>query len=423
MPMKQKRTRTSSKQYLATSCRICRGNKLYKFLDLGSMPIPNGFLTKEDLKLPEPKYPLGAAVCEDCSLVQLTHVLPAEIMFKNYLYIPSTAKTMLDHFQTMANEVIEEYHLTSKDLVIDIGSNDGTLLGYFKEQEVRVLGIDPASNLVQVARLRGIDTIDDFFTPEVGRQVAKDYGKAKIVCGTNVFAHIDDIHGVCEGAKAMLDEDGVFIGEFPYLADLIEKNEFDTIYHEHLSYFAIRPLVELFKQHGMHIINIKRTPVHGGSIMVFAANKKSKYKQSPVVQEFIQGELLRQLDKKATYDEFARRVRVIKRDLLGLLKRLRTQGKTIVGYGASAKCNVLLNYCGISTDLLDYIVDSIPYKQGRFTPGTHVPIHPESRLEKDHPDYALLTAWNFAEEILRKQIKFRERGGQFIITIPYLRIE
>jgi len=387
------------------------------------MPIPNGFLKKEELKNKEPYYPLGVYVCESCWLVQLTHVIPAEIMFKNYLYIPSTSSTMLSHFKEMADELIKTFSLKQHDLVVDIGSNDGTLLGYFKEQEMKVLGIDPATNLVQVSRLKGIDTWDEFFTSKLAKKVVKEKGKAKIITATNVVAHIHNICDLCEGVKLLLDNNGIFVMEFPYLLDLIDKNEFDTIYHEHLSYFSITPLVKLFGKHNLRIIDIKKMPVHGGSIRVYVAKTNSKHKQKSAVKDFLHNEVLKKIDKRSIYDDFARRVKVIKRDLVDYLKDLKKQGKKVIGYGAAAKGNVLLNYCGIKTNLLDYIVDSISYKQGRYTPGTHIPIYPELRIEKDMPDYVLLLAWNFADEILKKQVKYRERGGQFIITIPYLRIE
>ena len=225
---------------------------------------------------PEPIYPLAVYVCEKCWLVQLTHVIPAELMFKNYLYIPSTSTTMLSHFETMAKQLISAYDLKSSDLVIDIGSNDGTLLSFFKRYEIPVLGIDPASNLAAVARLNGIDTINDFFTSRVAKDAIKKKGKAKIVRATNVVAHVDNIHDLCEGVKTLLEKDGVFVCQFPYLIDLLDKNEFDTIYHEHLSYFAIRPLEVLFKKHDMHIIDVKKTTVHGGS-MAMGRQQKATY--------------------------------------------------------------------------------------------------------------------------------------------------
>lgn len=408
---------------LVTKCRICHSNKLHPFLSLGTMPIPNGFVQKEDLKKKELYYPLGICVCETCWLVQLTHVIPAEIMFKNYLYIPSTSTTMLSHFKTLANDTILRFSLKPNDLVIDLGSNDGTLLGYFKEQEIKVLGIDPASNLAMVARLKGIETIDDFFTEKLSEKIVKEKGQANIITATNVVAHINNLDDLLEGVKLLLDKRGIFICEFPYLPDLLSKNEFDTIYHEHLSYFSLTPFIQLTKNHGMFIMDVKRNTIHGGSIVVHIVKNESKYKQSSAVKEFIYEEKLKKLNTLDPYQDFGRRVKVIKRELVNFLKRLKKHKKRIVGYGASAKGNVLLNYCQIGTDILDYIVDSIPFKQGRFTPGTHIPIYPESRLERDKPDYALLLAWNFIDEILRKQIKYRERGGQFIITIPYLRIE
>lgn len=420
---RKKSPENSYNEYRVTCCRICDSSKLYRFLDLEEMPIPNGFLTEKELQNPEPFYPLAAFICENCWLVQLTHVIPPEIMFKNYLYIPSTSTTMLEHFQVMALELTTKFNLSDQDLVIDIGSNDGTLLGYFKEQELKVLGIDPATNLAQVARLKGIDTIDDFFNSGLAEKVVSEYQQAAAITATNVFAHIHNIHDVINGIRTLLADNGVFVGEFPYLVDLLDKNEFDTIYHEHLSYFAVRPLVKLFEAHDMYIFDIKKVPIHGGSIRVFVAKKGSKHQKQPVVESYVREEILKKLDRRSCYDDFARRVRTIRRDLVSYLEKLKRDGKKIVGYGASAKGNVLLNYCKISTNLLDYIVDSIPYKQGKYSPGTHIPIYTENRLEKDNPDYALLLAWNFADEIIRKNTKFREMGGQFIITIPYLRIE
>ncbi|MDO8497618.1 MAG: class I SAM-dependent methyltransferase [bacterium] len=404
-------------------CRICGSSKLYPFLSLGKMPIPNGFIQKEELNMAERYYPLAVCVCENCWLVQLTHIVSPEIMFRNYVYIPSTSVTMVDHFRSMANAIVDKYKLNGSDLVVDVGSNDGTLLSFFKGKEIKVLGVDPSENLSAISNLKGIETMNNFFGIEVAEKIRKEKGKAKVVTATNVLAHIHDLDDICKGVNILLENEGLFIVEFPYFLDLIDKNEFDSIYHEHLSYFSLKPLCYLFQKYNLHIIDIKKVPVHGGSLRIFVSNVKSRYKPSLRVKDFLERESLRKLNRRSTYNEFARRVKAIRRDLVSLLKRLKLQGKRIVGYGAAAKGNVLLNYCKLDSHTIEYIVDSIPYKQGKFTPGTHIPIYPETRLENDTPDYVLLLAWNFADEILRKQVKYRERDGEFIITIPYLRIE
>jgi SAM-dependent methyltransferase len=411
-----------SKKYQLTECRICKSSKLYPFLDLGYMPIPNGFIDKKDLTKLELTYPLRVCVCENCSLMQLEHVIPAEIMFKNYLYVPSTAKTMMKHFDQMAEETMKVANAHKENLVIDIGSNDGALLSFFKKRGIQILGIDPAENIVRDANKRGIRTKAAFFSENTAQEVEKEFGKAQIITATNVIAHIDNIHSVVKGIKNLLQPQGVFVMEAPYVIDLIDNNEFDTIYHEHLSYFSIRPLMKLFEMHGMHIIDVRKQNIHGGTVRVYAAFENSNYKVHPRVSKFVTEENLKKLHLRSTYDEFARRVKVIKRDLVSFLKRIKKEGRSVIGYGASAKGNVLTNYCQISTDLLDYVVDSTPYKHGKYTPGTHIPIYPESKLENETPDYALLMSWNFADEIIEKNQKYRERGGQFIITIPYLKI-
>lgn len=403
-------------------CRICRSTKLYSFLLLDSMPVPNGFLNKQDLKNQERLYPLEVSVCENCWLVQLKHVVPAEEMFKNYLYMPSTSFTMLEHFKSLCDDTIERFNLDKDDLVIDIGSNDGTLLCFFKEQEIQVLGIDPASNLANMARLKGIETMNDYFSKELARKIIHKKGKAMVITACNVVAHVNDLDDFFGALSMLLKEKGIVIIEFPYFLDLLEKNEFDTIYHEHLSYFSLFPFIKLLKRHHFFIFDIKRIPVHGGSLRIYITKEAESFANT-VVREFLDEELAKKIDKKITYQKFAHRVKAIKRNLVNFLKKLKKEGKRIVGYGAAAKGNVLLNYCQIGVETIEYIVDSIPYKQGRYTPGTHIPIYPEMRLEKDMPDYVLLLAWNFTDEILRKQIRYREKGGRFIITIPHLRIE
>ncbi len=419
---KRQKKKVSASEYRRTTCRMCGSSKLYSFLSLGSMPIPNGFLGKKDLKKQELHYPLKICVCESCWLVQLTHTIPAEIMFKNYLYIPSASKTMVEHFQKLATDVIAAINPLKNELVIDIGSNDGTLLSFFKKKKLNVLGIDPAENIAKDTNARGIATIADYFNEKTAQKVYQKFGTAKAITATNVFAHIDDLHSVMKGVKILLHSKGLFVIEAPYLIDLLDNNEFDTIYHEHLSYISIRPLMKLFEKYKLKIVDIKKQSIHGGTVRIFAAHVDGSYSIHPRVGKFVAEENLKKLHVRSTYDEFARRVKVIKRDLLHFLKRIKKENRSIIGYGASAKGNVLTNYCNISTDILDYIVDSTPYKQGKYTPGTHIPIYSETKLKTDTPDYALLMSWNFAKEIIEKNKEYRERGGQFIITIPYLKI-
>ena len=413
---------SQSDKYKATQCRICKSEKLYTFLDLGTMPIPNGFLEKKDLGTHEPRYPLGTAVCESCWLVQLTHVVPAELMFSNYLYVPSTSTTMLDHFQSMAHDLIERFAFTGDDLIIDIGSNDGTLLNYFRQKGLSVLGIDPASNLAHLARMKGVNTINSLFSSDLAAELHQQKVKPKLIVATNVVAHMQDLHDLCKGVKLLLDDQGVFVTEFPYLLDMVEKNEFDTIYHEHLSYFALQPLVRLFEMHDMEIFDFRRLPVHGGSMRISVAKKGSRHTVTPKLKECLQNELNRKINTRALYDDFANRVYSNTKKLVECLKAYKAEGKRVVGYGASAKGNVLLNFCQITPDLIEYVVDSIPYKQWRFTPGTHLPVYPEQKLEEDHPDYILLLAWNFKEEIMEKQALFRKRGGRFLVAVPEVKV-
>jgi SAM-dependent methyltransferase len=354
--------------------------------------------------------------------VQLTHVIPAEIMFKNYVYIPSTSTTMLEHFQSLSDESDKKAHLRKNNLVVDIGSNDGTLLSYFQKKGVHILGIDPAENLAKEANGQGIPTLVRYFTSKLAGEVLADHGPAKIITATNVIAHIDNLHDAIDGVHTLLHPEGLFVMEAPYVVDLIDNNEFDTIYHEHLSYFAVSPLQKLFAMHNLHIVDIVKQSVHGGTIRVYVAHINSNHTVHPRVEKFLIEEKVKQFHTLLPYDQFATRVQNMKKELTLLLKRIKKEGKSIIGYGASAKGNVLENYCNITSDILDYIVDTTPYKQGKYTPGTHIHIYPEQKLQKDEPDYALLTSWNFAEEILQKNMKYQEDGGQFIIPVPHLRI-
>lgn len=406
-----------------TVCRICKSKKLYKFLDLGTMPIPNGFLKKEDLTKKEDKFELACFFCENCGLVQLTNVVDPNIMFKNYVYIPSTAKMMMNNFANLASHTHELKGLNEKVFVIDIGSNDGSLLAMFKSYGCKVLGIDPAENIAQVAKMNGIPTEVRLFGKKVAQIVAKKYGKCDVITATNVIAHIDDAHSVLEGVSELLSKDGIFITEFPYLLDLILKNEFDTIYHEHLSYFSLKPWINLISQYGFEIIDAKKLNIQGGSIRLIHRRKKSlKNNFQKTIDYLISMEIHHGLYDKKAYDRFSERIIELKGDVQVLLKNLKNKKKKIVGYGAAAKGNVLTNYFDLGIETLDYIADSTSYKQGLYTPGKHIPVYPEQRFLTDTPDYALILAWNFADEIIDKQKDFKRKGGHFIIPVPKVKV-
>lgn len=366
--------------------------------------------------LEEPLYPLDIYFCPECGLVQLRDIVSPHILFKDYVYLTGMSQTMRQHFYHLALEVVNDFNLSNNDLVIDIGSNDGTLLKNFKQLSTKTLGIEPATNVALIAEREGIETVNDFFSVDVAKKIIEREGQAKVVIGTNIFAHINDLDELLQAIGNLLASDGVFIIEVPYLADLLSKTEFDTMYHEHLSYFSIRPLVILFKSYNMELVDVKRIPVHGGSIRCYVKKTPSPIKDS--VHKLFAIEEGLKLNSFNTYFEFSVRVRSIKLQLTSLLNRLKREENKIVGYGAAAKGNTLLNYCKIGADILDYIVDSTPFKQGLYTPGMKIPVVPPNRMTEDKPDYVLLLAWNYLDEILKKEWKYRELGGKFIVPIP-----
>lgn len=403
------------------SCRICKGRNLTTFLTFRSMPKPNGFL-KAPIK--ETRYPLKVCRCLDCGLVQLKHVIDAAEMFEHYLYMSSMSKTMGEHFKNTAKVLTSKFKLKSSSLIVDIGGNDGTFLSNFTKKMARTLNIDPARNLKSIAAKRGVENYVAFFGSDSAKKVVKKYGQADVITGTNVFAHIDDLDSVFEGVCVLLKPGGVLVMEFPYLVDLIENNEFDTIYHEHLSYFLAKPLERILARYDLEIFDLERFSTHGGSIRLYIQRSSDKkYPVSSKVEALYQKEKEIGMYRQSTYDAFAQNVKAIPIALKKTIKDLKAQHKRIIGYGASAKGNVLLNMCGLGPKDLEYIVDSTPYKQGLYTPGTHIPVFSEEYLEKDTPDYAVLFIWNFKDEVLKKQKdKFLKRGGHFIVPVPTIEL-
>ena len=397
-------------------CRICGRGGLYKFLDLGSTPLANSFL-KTGKEKDEPAYPLNVLFCGKCGLVQLGYIVPPERMFLDYIYFSSTSDTMRAHFARLADEVLERFTKPGS-LVVEVASNDGVLLRNMLGKGVRILGVEPATNIAEVANKAGVETLNEFFNSTTAARIAADRGRARVVLANNVFAHIPDLHDFVKGLDALMEKDGVAVIEVPYLADMYEKREFDTIYHEHLAYISLKPLVHLFGGHSMEIFDVKRVPVHGGTIRIYVQRKGGPNRGGEEVGELLALEERMGLHAKPAYDRFARDVEELRKELTGLLKKLRSEGKRVVGYGAPAKGNTLLNYFHIGRDLLEYTVDKSPYKVGMFTPGTKLPVYDVSRILSDRPDYVLILAWNFSDEIIRQQSAYHKSGGHFIIPVP-----
>lgn len=399
-----------------TNCRICKSGNLTKFLDLGKTALANSFLRKEALNDPEPKYPLRVFFCRDCGLSQLIDIVEPEILFRNYVYFSSGMPVLPEHFRKYAEEVVSNFAKSEDDLVVEIGSNDGLLLGAVKSMGAKVLGVDPAVNIAKVANERGIETLPEFFNEKLAGEIIKKYGYAKVIIGNNVVAHIDDHHDLVTGVRNLLARDGVFIFEAPYLVDMFENYTFDTIYHEHLSYLSVRPLAKLFGKFGMEIFDVKIFPVQGRSIRCYTG-KVGKHQVQPSVAELIKNEEKLGLNSLKTYIKLAKDIAEMKNKALALLKDLKNQGKKIAAYGAPAKGNTLLNYYGINTDVLDYATEELPSKIGLYTPGTHIPVIHVEVARKNPPDYFLLLAWNYKDAILKKEESFKNSGVKFIMPV------
>ena len=405
-----------------TKCRACGQEKLRPFIELGPTPLANSFLKSPAEFESELSYPLDVYFCEQCSLVQLTDVVDPKLLFGNYIYVTGTANTIVSHNQQYAETVVELLRLSGDDLVIEVASNNGSLLGCFRERGVRTIGIEPAENIAAMANADGIQTVNKFFNSANANEILREYGSARAVIGNNVLAHVDDTQDFLKGSKSLLSDDGLVIIEVPYLKEFVDLVEFDTVYHEHLCYFSITPLMRLCEAVGLSIIRVDRVPVHGGSIRMYAGQKEKYSRHAAAVIAMAEEEQNAGLTAFETFESFAEKTRNTRAKLRTLLNDLKAAGKSIAAYGAPAKGNTLLNYCGIDVGLLDFTVDKNPLKVGLYTPGAHVPVLPVSAVLERQPDYLLILAWNFAEEIMQQQSVFEAHGGKFIIPIPEPRI-
>jgi SAM-dependent methyltransferase len=398
-----------------TECRSCGSPELDEVLSLGRTPLANALLTESELTKPEATFPLDLVFCPRCALVQITETVPPEKLFGHYLYLSSFSDTMLEHSEELAGRLIKGRSLDGNSLVVEIASNDGYLLQFYARAGIPVLGIEPAANVARVAEDRGIATLVRFFGEDLARELRDSGRRADVIHANNVMAHVADLNGVVAGIALALKDDGVAVIEVPHVKVMIDRLEFDTIYHEHLCYFSLTALQPLFKRHGLEIVDVFEIPLHGGSLQVYAALTGSP---SERVCKLVEDERAAGVGTSDFYRDFGQRVRRLKQSLVEMLADLKSGGRRIAAYGASAKGSTLLNYCGIGRDTLDFVVDRSTLKQGLYTPGTHLEIKPPEALRAERPDHVLLLTWNFADEILGQQAEYRSQGGRFIIPVP-----
>jgi SAM-dependent methyltransferase len=402
------------------SCRSCGSADVELVLSLGRTALANSLIAPEAVEAPEPTFPLDVVRCRACSLVQITESVSPEQLFREYAYYSSFSDTLLAHARALALRLVRERGLAGGSLVVEVASNDGYLLRHYRDAGVPVLGIEPARNIARVARENGIETLSEFFGDRLATALAAEGRQADVIHANNVFAHVPDPNGFARGVAQLLKPGGVAVIEVPYLKDLLDHVEFDTIYHEHLSYFSATALDRLFSRHGLVLADVEQLAIHGGSLRLFLSHAGAP--RSVAVTSLLDEEQRWGVDGQAAYAAFGARVERLKRDLVDVVRGLKAQGRRLAAYGAAAKGCTLLSYCGLGADVLDFVVDRSTHKVGRYMPGARLLIEPPARLIERSPDYTLLLTWNFAEEILRQQAEYRQRGGRFIVPLPEVRI-
>jgi len=407
----------------APICRFCGSSLRHTFVDLGMSPLSNGFRRADQLGEMEPYYPLHARVCERCFLVQLEEFSPPEEIFTDYAYFSSFSESWLHHAEEYANQVTRRLFLGGQSLVVEIASNDGYLLQYFQAKGVPVLGVEPARNVALAAEQKGIKTVQKFFSTRTACELGEEGLSADLIIANNVLAHVPDLEDFVTGLKLLLKSNGVLTVEFPHLLRLIEARQFDTIYHEHLSYFSFCTAQEIFSKHGLTVFDVEELTTHGGSLRLYICHEENASRPiCPSVARLKTSEIAAGLRDLAIYSSFEERVRETKRALLEFMIAAKRNCKTVAGYGAPAKGNTLLNYCGIGKDFIDYTVDRNPHKQNLFLPGTHIPIHDPGMIWQTRPDYVLILPWNLREEIMETLAGIREWGASFVVPIPSVEV-
>ncbi|MBL8670645.1 MAG: class I SAM-dependent methyltransferase [Alphaproteobacteria bacterium] len=401
-----------------TSCRLCGSSDLALVLELTPTPPANAFVPASALARDQQRFPLDVFFCRSCAHLQLLDVVDPALLFEDYVYVSGTSPVFVAHFQRYAQDCVERFGLKPDDLVVEIGSNDGTLLRFFKDAGMRVLGIDPAKEIARRATAAGLETWAAFFDEPLARRIGRERGSAKLVVANNVFAHIDDLPGVARGVRTLLAPDGAFVFEVSYLADVHEKTLFDTIYHEHLDYHSVGPLVPFFAEHGMRMVRASRVDSHGGSLRGVAARADGPLRDDGSVEALVAAERARGLDREDTFRAFSRQIDGVGATLRNMIRALKAEGKRIAGFGAPAKATTLLYHFGLGPQELDFIVDDSPLKQGLYSPGMKIPVLSSSAIADRKPDVLVILAWNFAEPIMAKQAAFKAAGGRFIVPLP-----